>query len=158
MTEKTSKKAYKGSGANPIKSTIETIPNYPKKLIIFKVESSPYYWSRVYVNGRYSVRSLKTDNRKLAQKAAIKFFTDILVDHRVGVANPLKSRTFTNVGNDYLETASFTSLPGPLTGVVVGAFTAAGAVRRSAKPCETAESGPPLNGKSRITSPLNAGT
>lgn len=26
-------------------------------------------------------------------------------------------------GNDYLETASFTSLPGPLTGVVVGAFT-----------------------------------
>ena len=104
MTEKTSKKAYKGSGANPIKSTIETIPNYPKKLIIFKVESSPYYWSRVYVNGRYSIRSLKTDNRKLAQKAAIKFFTDILVDHRVGVAKPLKSRTFTNVGNAYLET------------------------------------------------------
>lgn len=56
------------------------------------------------MNGRYSVRSLKTDNRKLAQKAAIKFFTDILVDHRVGVAKPLKSRTFTNVGNDYLET------------------------------------------------------
>jgi integrase len=104
MTEKSSKKAYKGSGANPIKSTIETIPNYPKKLIIFKVESSPYYWSRVYVNGRYSVRSLKTDNRKLAQQAAIKFFTDILVDHRVGLAKPLKSRTFTNVGNDYLET------------------------------------------------------
>ena len=104
MTEKSSKKAYKGSGANPIKSTIETIPNYPKKLIIFKVESSPYYWSRVYVNGRYSIRSLKTDNRKLAQKGAIKFFTDILVDHRVGVAKPLKSRTFTNVGNTYLET------------------------------------------------------
>jgi integrase len=104
MTEKTSKKAYKGSGANPIKDTIETIPNYPKKLVIFKVESSPYYWSRVYVNGRYSVRSLKTDNRKLAQQAAIKFFTDILVDHRVGIAKPLKSRTFTNVGNDYLET------------------------------------------------------
>jgi len=103
MTENTSKKTYKGSGANPIKGTIETIPNYPKKLVIFKVESSPYYWSRVYVNGRYSIRSLKTDNRKLAQKAAIKFFTDILVDHRVGVAKPLKSRTFTNVGNDYLE-------------------------------------------------------
>lgn len=104
MTVKTSKKSYSGSGANPIKSTIETIPNYPKKLIIFKVESSPYYWSRVYVNGRYSIRSLKTDNRKLAQQAAIKFFTDILVDHRVGLAKPLKSRTFTNVGNDYLET------------------------------------------------------
>jgi len=104
LTQKPSKKHYQGSGANPIKGTIETIPNYPKKLVIFKVESSPYYWSRVYVNGRYSVRSLKTDNRKLAQKAAIKFFTDILVDHRVGVAKPLKSRTFTNVGNDYLET------------------------------------------------------
>jgi integrase len=97
------KKRYEGSGSNPIKGTIENIPQYPKKLVIFKVESSPYYWSRVYVNGRYSVRSLKTDNRKLAQQAAIKFFTDILVDHRVGIAKPLKSRTFTNVGNDYLE-------------------------------------------------------
>lgn len=104
MAEKTSKKAYKGSGANPIKGTIETIPGYPKKLVIFRVESSPFFWARVYVNGRYSVRSLKTDNRKLAQKAAAQFFTDILVDHRIGVAKPLKSRTFTNVGNDYLET------------------------------------------------------
>lgn len=103
MNQKASKKSYKGSGANPIKSTIETIPGYPKKLVIFKVESSPYFWARVYVNGRYSVRSLKTDNRKLAQQAAIKFFTDILVDHRVGVAKPLKSRTFTNIGNAYLE-------------------------------------------------------
>ena len=99
-----SKKAYQGSGANAIKGTIETIPNYPKKLVIFKVECSPYYWCRVYVNGRYTVRSLKTESRKEAQKGAIQLFTDVLVNQRLGKAKPLNSRTFTNVGHAYIET------------------------------------------------------
>jgi hypothetical protein len=37
------------------------------------------------------------------------------------------------------------------------ALTVAGAVSRKANPVETALSGPPLNGKSRMTRPLNAG-
>ena len=106
-----SKKRYQGSGANPIKDTIETIPNYPSKLVIFKVESSPYYWSRVYVNGRYTVRSLKTENRKEAQKSAIQLFTDVLVNHKIGKTKTLKSRTFTNVGHAYLETLNGSGKP-----------------------------------------------
>ena len=106
LTQIPSKKQYKGSGANAIKGTIETIPNYPKKLVIFKVECSPYYWCRVYVNGRYTVRSLKTESRKEAQKGAIDLFTDVLVNHKLGKTKPLTSRTFANVGNAYIETLS----------------------------------------------------
>ncbi len=106
LTQTPSKKQYKGSGANAIKDTIETIPNYPKKLVIYKVECSPYYWCRVYVNGRYTVRSLKTESRKEAQKGAIDLFTDVLVNNKIGSAKPLKSRTFTNVGNAFIETLS----------------------------------------------------
>lgn len=104
LSQNPSKKKYQGSGANPIKGTIETIPNYPSKLVIFKVESSPFYWCRVYVNGRYTIRSLKTESRKEAQKGAIQLFTDVLVDNKIGKAKPLKSRTFANVGNAYIET------------------------------------------------------
>ena len=111
LKQNPTKKRYQGSGANPIKGTIETIPNYPSKLVIFKVESSPFYWCRVYVNGRYTVRSLKTESRKEAQKGAIDLFTNVLVNNKIGRGKPLKSRTFTNVGHAYIETLNGSGKP-----------------------------------------------
>ncbi len=93
----------KGSGANPIPDTVETIPGYPSKLKIFKVYCSRYYWSRVYINGSYKVRSLKTESRKEAINLAKKFYEDSLVGVRTGQSKAPNSRTFSNVGLAYLE-------------------------------------------------------
>jgi integrase len=94
----------KGSGAVPIPDTVRTIPGYPDKLKYFKVYCSKFYWVRVYINGSYKVRSLKTELAKEAAQLTIKFYEDVLVDKRVGSTKSLKSRSFSQVGHNFLET------------------------------------------------------
>ncbi len=94
----------KGSGAVPIPETVRTIPGYPEKLKYFKVYCSKFYWARVYINGSYKVRSLKTESAKEASQLTIKFYEDVLVDKRVGSTKSLKSRAFSQVGHNFLET------------------------------------------------------
>lgn len=104
MATKKTKAQYKGSGANPIKETIESVAGYPDKLKIFKVECSPHYWARVYINGKYKIKSLKTDVRKDALTHAKTFYEDALVDTRLGTVKPTKSKSFAVIGNTYIET------------------------------------------------------
>lgn len=90
--------------ANPIPGTIQTIPGYPSKLKIFQVPCSRYWWARVYVNGRYSVQSLKTETLKEAQQKAKKFYESVLVKAHLGTGKQLKSRTFAAVGGAFIST------------------------------------------------------
>ncbi len=70
----------KAGAANALTGTIQTVPGLPTKLKIFKVACSRYWWARVYLNGRYLVRSLKTEKLREAQNAAKQFFIAAIVD------------------------------------------------------------------------------
>lgn len=94
----------KGKSANAILETMESVAGYPDKLKFFKVYCSKFYWARVYINGAYKVRSLKTESRKEAINLTKKFYEDALVNDRTGLSKAPKSRSFTNIGNTYIET------------------------------------------------------
>ena len=71
--------AYK-SQTNPIKGTITPVPSMPRHVVIYRVECSPFYWTRCFVNRRYRVRSTETSNKKLAYEFAKNNFMDALRD------------------------------------------------------------------------------
>lgn len=67
------------SKANPIKETITPVPKYPKKLVIFKIQDSKFWWARVYMNKRYYYRSTKTEIKKQALEVAKQIYNESLV-------------------------------------------------------------------------------
>jgi len=101
MAEKN--KIKNGSGANPIAGTIESVSGYPTKLKIFQVECSRFYWARVYINGIYKVRSLKTESRKEAIEKAKQFYEDCLVNRRLGIDEVPRVDSFIAVGEMVMD-------------------------------------------------------
>lgn len=102
-----SRKSNSLSGAaNPLPETVQTVSGMPTKLKIFKVASSRFWWARVFLNGRYQVRTLKTEKLREAQEAAKKFFYQALLDAQLG-SNQSKSKniskTFVSVGSKFIE-------------------------------------------------------
>jgi hypothetical protein len=55
---------------------LETIKGYPTTLRIFKIGCSPYWYTRVFVHGKYHKRSLKTIHKAEAILLAKQFFMD----------------------------------------------------------------------------------
>ena len=76
----------------PILSTIESIPRYPEKLVIFRIPASKFYWARFYDSGRIFKRSTKTDIKREAQKAAIAFYEELLGRKAGGMSIGKKTR------------------------------------------------------------------
>ena len=68
----------------PIKSTLTSIPGYPKKLVIFKLPASSYWWVRYYTESRIFKRTTKTEIKRDAIEAAKRFYDDINFRIRVG--------------------------------------------------------------------------
>ncbi len=97
----------KAGAANALTDTIQTVPGLPTKLKIFKVGCSRFWWARVYLNGRYLVRSLKTEKLREAQAAAKQFFIAAIVDaeHSGKGRSSGKSisRSFVVVGKNFVE-------------------------------------------------------
>ena len=105
--KKSSKSPLKSQSVNPLTNTLQTVPGMPSKLKIYKVAISPYWWTRVYVDGRYRMKSLKTEKLKEAQDAAKKFFYQVLIDAQLGTAPSASSkvsRSFIAVGSKLIET------------------------------------------------------
>ena len=100
---KTAKNGGSVGRANPIPETVQTIPGYPSKLKIFQVPCSRFWWARVYANGRYSVKSLKTEVLKDAQRQAKKFYESVLVEAHLGTRPQSKSRSFAAVGSNFIS-------------------------------------------------------
>ena len=40
------------------------VPNYPKKLVIYRLAASPFWWVRYYANGKTLRRTTKTANKR----------------------------------------------------------------------------------------------
>jgi integrase len=77
-----------------ISGTIESVPKVPTHVVIFKVACSPYFWTRCYVNGRYTVRSTKTENKREAYAFAKEVFNNALLNLKANPKSKIKSRLF----------------------------------------------------------------
>ena len=61
----------------PIKDSITRIPGYPRKLVIFKLPASSYWWVRYYAESHIFKRTTKTEIKRDALEAAKRFYDDI---------------------------------------------------------------------------------
>jgi hypothetical protein len=68
----------------PIKETITRIPGYPRKLVIFKIPASSYWWVRYYAESHIFKRTTKTEIKRDALEAAKRFYDDITIRIRGG--------------------------------------------------------------------------
>jgi hypothetical protein len=91
-------KAPKSS--NPIKDSIQPVPAMPRHVVIYRVECSPHYWTRCYVNGRYRIKSTETSNKKIAYEVAKTLFMDALRSDEP--RHILKPKTFAAVAMSLL--------------------------------------------------------
>ena len=96
------------SRLTPIQSSIQTISGYPKKLIIFKSAASRFFWTRVYFNGRYFVKSTKTESVKEAKKFAIRFYETTIASASLSHKTDT-SKSFAVVGRKFLDAQSIAS-------------------------------------------------
>jgi integrase len=85
-----------------IPESIQTITNYPKKLVIYLTPSSKFYWVRVFYNSKYHTKTTKTTDPAQAKRFAIKFYEFVLANAHQGQIGK-KSKAFSVVGRKFLE-------------------------------------------------------
>ena len=76
----------------PLKASLSPVPGYPRKLTIYQLEASSYWWVRYYVDGKVIKRSTKTENKSDAYKFAKSFYDDLNRRQAQGLAITNKSR------------------------------------------------------------------
>ena len=86
----------------PIAGTLTAVPNYPKKLTIYQLLGSKYWWVRYYVDGKTIRRSTKEQDKNKALKFAKNFYEDLIIRQRQGLAIS-KRGTFESVAAMYLK-------------------------------------------------------
>ena len=61
------------------------VPNYPKKLVIYRLAASPFWWVRYYANGKTLRRTTKTANKRDAIEFAKGFYDEVNFKQRQGL-------------------------------------------------------------------------
>lgn len=89
--------------AKIVEGTKQSIPKFPEKLVIFKVECSRFWWARVYVNGRMRMKSTKTEVKKEAIEQAKEFFYELLQNKGGRGGSKLKTRSFSGLAVSLLD-------------------------------------------------------
>jgi len=87
---------------NPIKETMQTVRGYPSTLVIYKISASRFYWSRCYFNGKYKVKTTKSENLKSAKEFAAKFYKDTLLSS-ITTKSSNRNKQFAVVGNLFFQ-------------------------------------------------------
>jgi hypothetical protein len=88
----------------PIAESLTQIPGYPKKLVIFQLPASPFWWARYYSDGKILKRSTKTTEKKRAIAAAKEFYDEINYRRHAGLALSVSTNiTFEHVANAAME-------------------------------------------------------
>ena len=77
----------------PIKSTLTHIPNYPKKLVIYQLAASPYWWVRYYSNGKIHRKTTKETDKRKAIAAAKQFYDDVTLGNHAATPRAVKAIT-----------------------------------------------------------------
>jgi len=65
----------------PIPSSVTAVPNYPNKLVVYKIAASKYWQVRCWHAGRTHKQSTKTCNLLQAQRFARWFYEHLLVTY-----------------------------------------------------------------------------
>ena len=105
----------------PLRDTINYVPGYPRKLVIFKIPASSYWWVRYYAVEKIYKRTTKTDIKRDALEAAKRFYDDI--NHRLKNGaeplmpwtNPAEVMTFARMTTLLMESESAKFQRGQLT-------------------------------------------
>lgn len=70
------------------------VPGYPKKLYIYKLKASKFWWARYFANGNAVRKSTKTENKRLAIAFAKQFYDEITMGARAGQGAALAATSF----------------------------------------------------------------
>lgn len=76
----------------PLAASITPVPGYPRKLTIYKLEASSYWWVRYYTDGKIVRRSTKTEDKSQAYKFAKAFYDELNLRRAQGLSLTAKSR------------------------------------------------------------------
>jgi len=93
----------------PIPETIQYVHGYPKKLTLYKIESSRFYQVRLYFNERYHRKTTQTESLKDARKFAVKFYEDVLFTAKSDKISD-KTKSFAVIGGRYMKSVEKTTL------------------------------------------------
>jgi site-specific recombinase XerD len=86
----------------PIKETMQTVRGYPSSLVIYKTAASRFYWVRCYFNGKYKVKTTKSESVKSAKEFAVQFYKDTLLSS-VTAKTSDRYKQFAVVGNLFFQ-------------------------------------------------------
>jgi hypothetical protein len=76
----------------PLADTLTHVPGYPKKLTLYKLPASSYWWVRYFVDGKVVRRTTKTEKKNEAIKFAKEFYDEVMMRRASGLAVTNKSR------------------------------------------------------------------
>lgn len=96
MGAKKDNAAKRGCRTNPLPNSITPVPRYPKKLTIYQLAASPFWWVRYYTNGKILRRSTKETDKRKAFEFAKRFYDEINFKKNTGQA--LTAQTLSNFG------------------------------------------------------------
>jgi integrase len=89
---------------SPLPDTKTYLHGYPRKLVLYKTAASRFYQVRLFHDGKYTIRSTKSDNLRAAKQFAAKFFVEVLSKPSTSV-NSVESKAFSTVASRYFAAA-----------------------------------------------------
>lgn len=99
----------------PIRGTITHVVGYPRKLVLYLMEASPYWQVRYFEDGKIFRRSTRTTDKQSAVKRAKEIFADIAINRVNGrVVSRLRGR-FETVALELMELQRLRVLRGEVT-------------------------------------------
>lgn len=68
----------------PVKGTIEAVPHLPDYVVIYRIQSSKFYWARVWTPEKcYAIRSTKTTSKREALVFARQLYIDSITNNLI---------------------------------------------------------------------------
>jgi hypothetical protein len=74
-----------GSKHRTSAANLTHVPNYPKKLVIYQLAASPFWWVRYYADGKILRRSTKETDKRRALAFAKDFYDEVNYKQRQGL-------------------------------------------------------------------------
>ncbi len=81
---------------------MQTIRGYPSSLVIYKTAASRFFWVRCYFNGKYKVKTTKSETVKSAKEFAAQFYKDTLLSS-VTTKTSDRNKQFAVVGSLFFQ-------------------------------------------------------
>lgn len=87
----------------PIPETITEVHGYPKKLILYKLDASPFWWVRTFHKGKIYRRSTRTEVKREATMFARNFYDEVVSGQVLKPHRKEDIVTFAKVAEAYLK-------------------------------------------------------